>query len=833
MKEDILSGNSRRFWIPVIVILALCIPNLLSTGTYILMDSPTPLEGLEAAPHAGEPLAEKFMFIVLDGVRRDILLNEEYMPNLNDKKDGGATLLLETGPLTMTGACVREMATGVQSRPSEGLANFHPEHPGTEDGWTIASTYDGDGDDDPDRRLGIVGDYVWGDLYEDNPAISFSQHFHGHSDYYQGDDEAFATLTDWLTGNSPLDRDLDSIIMHLSGTDHVAHRYKVIGSPEYLDKMNSIDDDLGKILDLLGPEWTVAVTSDHGATNDGRHGSPDSEIREIAAVIYGPNIKVGAVVEGMSQRDLATLPSLLFAQPLSHSINGRMPLEMLDISQAQKDELELWNWHAAYERNEWLQENDWPAVEGLDREVISWELIPEDEMGIKSDNMVVALISFLAGGVFVYWWLRKENSVSDSIKQTSLIISAIGAGALLMASYYIEGYPSGLITIVGIYFFMAFIGTSVWMYRSSKDGKNWHQTLWLFSCIFFIAYLSTRFSMLGFFAFVLCLYTLYKNKKYEKMEKIALVSLAVALIFPVFLTHYRLMGFNLPRNMLSGMYPDTLVLAIAGCAMIGLVSFLAISIRSNAFQKKNSFYASAYAILPLLMYFQSNYIDWFVMISLVGIASVGIRNFLQDGEDKLRLLEFSALAWLTISWGAWPASFAILILCCSERLLSQHAASLLKPVEYRLAEYSRILILALLPIAVWFTIWSAMGQISGITNPRELDLGELFLRGGYIGDRLSPSNGWVAFMGSGPLFLIPLLVWRIFQRHDWPLHLTLGVWALRITAIWMTLSFAANQPRTIFKGTWDTMFSFSLLLTMIPFIYFLYRDSQNVESVND
>jgi hypothetical protein len=281
------------------------------------------------------------------------------------------------------------------------------------------------------------------------------------------------------------------------------------------------------------------------------------------------------------------------------------------------------------------------------------------------------------------------------------------------------------------------------------------------------------------------------------------------------------------------MYPDTMILAIAGCTMIGLVSFLAISIRNNAFQKKNSFYASAYAILPLLMYFQSNYIDWFVIISLVVIASIGIRDFLQDGEDKLHLLEFSALAWLTISWGAWPASFAILILCCLERLLSQHAANLLKPVEYRLAEYSRMLILALLPIVVWFTIWSAMGQISGITNPRELDLGEIFLRGGYIGDRLSPSNGWVAFMGSGPIFLIPLLIWRIFQRHNWPLHLTLGVWVLRITAIWMTLSFAANQPRTIFKGTWDTMFSFSLLLTMIPFIYFLYRDSQNIESLND
>ncbi|HIF05249.1 MAG TPA: hypothetical protein EYQ80_07715, partial [Candidatus Poseidoniales archaeon] len=100
---------------------------------------------MEPSPFPDDPLTSGILLVVLDGVRADLMTDSEYMPVLNQKRAQGATLEIRTGPLTMTGSCIREMATGVQSRPSEGLNNFHPNHPGTPDGWTLASTHDGDG----------------------------------------------------------------------------------------------------------------------------------------------------------------------------------------------------------------------------------------------------------------------------------------------------------------------------------------------------------------------------------------------------------------------------------------------------------------------------------------------------------------------------------------------------------------------------------------------------------------------------------------------------------------------------------------------------------------
>ena len=70
-----------------------------------------------------------------------------------------------------------------------------PEHPGTPDGWTLASTYDYDNDSVPDNLVGMLGDYVWRDLYPDRELIPFSQHYFGHADFYRGDDEYGARET--------------------------------------------------------------------------------------------------------------------------------------------------------------------------------------------------------------------------------------------------------------------------------------------------------------------------------------------------------------------------------------------------------------------------------------------------------------------------------------------------------------------------------------------------------------------------------------------------------------------------------------------------------------
>ena len=68
--------------------------------------------------------------------------------------------------------------------------------------------------------------------------------------------------------------------------------------------------------------------------------------------MWGPNIKQGVVVENVQQRDLATLPSVLFSLPMPHAVHGRIPLDaFFDISEEKRMQLDQWNWDAAVARN--------------------------------------------------------------------------------------------------------------------------------------------------------------------------------------------------------------------------------------------------------------------------------------------------------------------------------------------------------------------------------------------------------------------------------------------------------------------------------------------------
>ena len=81
-----------------------------------------------------------------------------------------AHMEIESSPMTMTAICVKEIATGPFSQMK--LFKLPPRTPTC--GWKLVSTYDGDNDGDYDHQLGILGDYVWKDLYPDRELIPFS-----------------------------------------------------------------------------------------------------------------------------------------------------------------------------------------------------------------------------------------------------------------------------------------------------------------------------------------------------------------------------------------------------------------------------------------------------------------------------------------------------------------------------------------------------------------------------------------------------------------------------------------------------------------------------------
>ena len=343
------------------------------------------------------------------------------------------------------------------------------------DGWKLASTHDGDNDGEYDHKVGILGDYVWKDLYPDRDLIPFSQHRYGHADYYQGDEESFVTLENWLSGDIPTghDRTPNIIVAHLSGLDSVGHRYGVKDSPEFEDKLSWLDDKMDIIFEMVPDNWTVLVTADHGLTDSGQHGSPDDVIRETAGFMWGPNIASGVTVEDMTQRDLATMPSMIFGLPLPHAIHGKVPLDAFVLTDEEYQEYEQWNWDAAVERNDWLEENGHSYVKDMSKDKIEWDLVRGDEIGMRNIDLWVSAIAVLAFAGFLFWFLNsRENSKKYAVLASTGFIAILTFSALQsynrdsLAIYY---YPFGLIGILFLYIMLKrTIG-----HERSKSEKSW------------------------------------------------------------------------------------------------------------------------------------------------------------------------------------------------------------------------------------------------------------------------------------------------------------------------------------------------------------------------
>ena len=334
-----------------------------------------------------------------------------------------------------------------------------------------------------------------------------------------------------------------------------------------------------------------------------------------------------------------------------------------------------------------------------------------------------------------------------------------------------------------------------------------------------IMFPDTRFSMANWVLWAACLFALWNRKERDRSEVVAWSALTILMIPALFLIHHRTIGFSLPHELIFETMSETVQSTVFGVLFIVAGAWLAHGLHERRFfSTRMGVVMFCYGLLPILMYPKSNTVDWAVLIALMGAAIFGIRDVLRSGVDSNRLLEFTIIGWLTIAWGGWAGAVTLAVIAITERLLDGPWGELLERRQHPVAEHARIAILVLLPLALWFLIWASLGQVEGVFYPRELNPGNIILRGGYIGDRASPSNEWVGFMGASPAFLLIFLLWRAFHRSGWPLHLLGGMLLIRHSLLWLHLSMAANLPRLVFKATWDSIFSILLVLMLAPFV---------------
>ncbi len=831
-----LLGRGKFILVATIMVLILALPSFLYTGAYIIADAPAPEEGVENPPNSENKLSQGLLFIVLDGGVKELMLDRELMPTLNSMVYPDGTFVdVLTNPLTMTASCVKEMATGIPSRPNEGLSNFHPEHPGTPDGWTLASEADGDDDGIYDYRVGIVGDYVWGDLYSDNDKINFMKHRYGHADYYQGDTESFETLNAWLDGEVPasntkpgvtFEETPNIIIAHLSGLDSVGHRYGVENSEEYTEKLTWLDDNFRTVFAKVPQDWTVVVTSDHGLTPSGQHGSPDYEIRDVGAWIWGPHIKENYYSPiQIDQRDLSTLPSLLFSLPLPHAVHGKFPLDILQISDEltleEVQELDQWNWNSTVSRNEWMKENDFSYFEGLTRDNIEWEKITYEEIGMRNSDLIISALFFIGILIGAFTIMRKYEFSSSAIKYgiSSLFVVFSFSSFIsynrdtLALLYYMIGYFTPLV----------FTGIALLLLCSNRFNDKVRKRMTLLSiCLFLvmIMYAESRVSAINLVMLLMLATPIFwKAKEDKRTDKIILAAYFLAIIPTTLLSHYRLFYFSFPRGAINFSVSGDVLPLIFNTVLtfLGIMIYLRSNKAIKDIKIRNLIIAS-FTLIPLLMFLENNFIDWILLSGLIISLITGVYLKVKKLDNGYEIITIATLFWLTMSWGGYVGGITMTLYVAIKSFINNELSFLKIKSTDLTKEIPRTMIVTLLPLVAWFTWWAALGQIGGFSSPRDVDPGSVYLNGGYIGDRFSPSNSWVGFMGGGPAAAMSLLWWSMFHSNGYKMSYVAYFLVARIGMLSLQLSLSPNLPRLIFKLSWDIIFSIGLLTFMVHLI---------------
>ena len=814
--------------------LMLIIP-LFVTAPHVLLDSETPQGIIIQPPEIHDPLSDGFILIILDGVGENWMLDEVNMPLLNERRETGATLNLRTGPLTLSATCVSEIMNGVPNSPSDGLRNFNLEHPGGDDAWTLASEIKSTNTNSP-YDVGLVGSYVYGNMYGDMENLEFVDTFLGHADYYQGDEDTAEVLFQWFENDS-----YNVIGAHFSGPDKVGHRWGTTGE-KYAEKITHIDGLIDEVLDEVPENWTIIVTADHGMTKLGTHGSSQDVTREVAALVWGPQIIPGSQSEG-HQRDIPALSIAVLDLPFPVQLHGQIPLDILNISAVERNELEKWNWQAAYERQIFLQSIDRPAAKDISPDIIEWEKIPIDAEFTRFIDLLISAStwSLLAASAILLIGMGSPKTIEER-RVTSIFITVL---TIMILSHAFIGYVTIIPRLIGAFSSLWIVWWTLNNYQknTNKEGKIliWVNSMpdwwpWLAAALV-LSFGSIRlwFTLIPLTWIVLS-QRFRNNELQNKNEKLALSILGFISLLGITGVHERLVGEHWVLHLVQLGWPENTTGILFSVLILSITGPMYNYLSSEKEFSKQGIFISIWLLLILFVnWLEISNIDLLTLliILLVGIIGLLQRTNIFTGQIlNIKLpkeLDIIALGgFLVITWGAWSASITLLLISSID-VLMRTQWKWITLEKYNLKNPKPFIAAAVLPLVMWILWWTMLGQVNGLEawalpHPRELDPGRIVVKGGYVGARDNPPTEWMSLLIALPLLLSSTAIVSKLRQRNLSLRPYALALSLQLVGCFATLAFAPPFPRLVFSLTWNIVFSIFQILAVLL--------SLSLESIN-
>ena len=844
-----------RKWHILVIILLIAIPaSLIAPNVYSTSDQP---EGVIIKPADINVDGDGFLLIILDGVGTDSMLDSEMMPLLNSDKNRYSILNVRTGPLTLSATCIKELMTGVPNDPIDGLNNFNLGHPGGQDPWLMAAS-------DSTNNVAMIGSYVMGNMYGDVDEIEFTDTFKGHSDYYEGDQESFELMSDIIDSSSH-----NIVSLHFSGPDKVGHTWG-IESEEYKDKLLDIDIKVNEIMNNIDSNWNVIITADHGMTATGTHGSAEEKTRDVTAFVTGPDI-ITSASQNIVQRDLAALTTLLAGQPFPLQLHGRIPIDILDYNESDKTLIEEWNWEAATQRQLYLSgeqdviadrpEIDWNTIEQdtnfEDKSSIYWTLFVwfalitlaliafKDQFKTPKQSAIeiISFVAFIAVLAYSQYRLDFSAMIPRAIGAACAVYLATTALSLrtndinkgnksiisLMTSPIIMPYLFMLLFVLtGDISRSVVIGMSIWVviYPINMlllDGNM--QSKYQFSNGFFwlmaLACVSFSGNRVWFLLIPLVIFTAKSvlvnlSKQTSSSDRAATLLMLFFTVISLLFVNDRITGLHIMSYVLTLGWNNSVLIVIGSVLILLLACIIASKLIGNELNYRSiSWSFGSLLIVYLAQIIESTDFDRILLGVIILSYMFCAWNYLlnKKSSDNFHLFTLIISCHMLLTWGVWASVVAILLLPCLEIFSYKFA----KTIEGKFDIYDPKLIIsiAVFPWIIWVLWWTLMGQVNGIQtcyegicpHPRELDLGRVQVRGGYVGFRSNPPTNWMVVMIAAPLIIFSTKLMHVIQSKGIMLRPYITSQLLLILGSISLVAFSSDSPRLLFSITWNIVFA--------------------------
>jgi hypothetical protein len=281
--------------------------------------SPLPAVASGKPAPFGPPLAPHTVLVLVDGLRHDIAHDRARMPHLAARLEAYGEAVLWASPVSMTSAAVLLMGTGVRGDLEQIIAN--ESHEPTPFDSIFAAL------GEARAPIATVGDHVWPSLF---PGVwTVDRTVVSHSLEVDEDDAVFADARDVLLGAEPP----RFTVVHVNTPDKKAHAHGVT-SREYTMYIRGLDAKLEAFLASLPPTLSVLLTSDHGATDGGSHGSDTAVQRRSPFLAFGPALATHPRQAELDQLDVAATLAALTGVRAPTQGRGHVATEVLDLDDA-------------------------------------------------------------------------------------------------------------------------------------------------------------------------------------------------------------------------------------------------------------------------------------------------------------------------------------------------------------------------------------------------------------------------------------------------------------------------------------------------------------------